>query len=68
MNKTKNLYLIKIKLKIQSKRSFITFYRILQAYSDKTFCWFSLLKRPNAKAIGLPRLMLGESLILTLCP
>ncbi|OOC17328.1 hypothetical protein BV499_04845 [Helicobacter pylori] len=27
---------------------------ILQAYSNKIFCWFSLLKRPNAKAIGLP--------------
>ncbi|GAA7357069.1 hypothetical protein MLS218_08260 [Helicobacter pylori] len=27
---------------------------ILQAYSNKTFCWFSLVKRSNAKAIGLP--------------
>ncbi len=36
-NKNKNFYLIKIKLKIQPKRSFITLYRILQAYSDKTF-------------------------------
>ncbi|EQD99960.1 hypothetical protein L933_01165 [Helicobacter pylori PZ5056] len=40
LTKTKNLYSIKIKLKIQSKRSFITLYRILQAYSNKIFCWF----------------------------
>ncbi len=26
------------------------------------------VKHPNAKAIGLPRLMLGESLVLTLYP
>ncbi len=26
------------------------------------------VKHPNAKAIGLPRLMLGESLVLVLCP
>ncbi|WP_268218521.1 hypothetical protein [Helicobacter pylori] len=26
------------------------------------------VKRPNAKAIGIPRLMLGESLVLTLYP
>ncbi len=39
-DKNKNLYSIKIKLKIQSKRNFITLYRILQAYSNKTFCWF----------------------------
>ncbi len=26
------------------------------------------VKHPNAKAIGLSRLMLGESLVLTLCP
>ncbi len=26
------------------------------------------VKCPTAKAIGLPRLMLGESLVLTLCP
>ncbi|WP_231166374.1 hypothetical protein [Helicobacter pylori] len=26
------------------------------------------VKHPNAKAIGIPRLMLGESLVLTLYP
>ncbi|WP_240445648.1 hypothetical protein [Helicobacter pylori] len=42
--------------------------------SPKSFGFFKqsrlyrLVKHPNAKAIGLPRLMLGESLVLTLCP
>ncbi|RVY83799.1 hypothetical protein ECE46_02535 [Helicobacter pylori] len=40
----KNLYSIKIRLKSNQKGVFITLYRILQAYSDKIFCWFSLLK------------------------
>ncbi len=44
----KNLYSIKIRLN-PIKRSFITLYRILQAYSNKTFCWFSLVKCSNAK-------------------
>ncbi|WQV16853.1 hypothetical protein KVK60_00825 [Helicobacter pylori] len=54
MTKTKNLLFNQNKVKIQSKRSFITLYRILQAYSNKTFCRFSLVKHPTAKAIGLP--------------
>ncbi|PUD33177.1 hypothetical protein C2R96_01390 [Helicobacter pylori] len=47
-DKNKNLYSIKIRLN-PIKRSFIALYRILQAYSNKIFCWFSLLKHPNAK-------------------
>ncbi|WP_096468857.1 hypothetical protein [Helicobacter pylori] len=53
-DQNKNLYSIKIRLKSNKKGVFITFYRILQAYSNKTFCWFSLVKRPIALAIGLP--------------
>ncbi|ADO03200.1 hypothetical protein HPCU_00035 [Helicobacter pylori Cuz20] len=29
---------------------------------------FGVVKHPTAKAIGLPRLMLGESLVFALCP
>ncbi len=36
----KNLYSIKIRLKSNKKGVFITLYRILQAYSNKIFCWF----------------------------
>ncbi|EJC50112.1 hypothetical protein HPHPP30_0826 [Helicobacter pylori Hp P-30] len=30
----------KIRLKSNKNGVFITLYRILQAYSNKTFCWF----------------------------
>ncbi|NHA18127.1 hypothetical protein FBF45_02450 [Helicobacter pylori] len=49
LTKTKNLLFNQNKIKNPIKRNFITLYRILQAYSDKTFCWFSLVKHPNAK-------------------